>query len=425
MSFFLFRFRAARLVLTLLFCLLVETVHAQPGIRGAILPVGIIEPLMGNTGTGGLGTSAASFYNPAALTLVKGNSISLSGSGYTVYRFLADPIFKVGDQSYVYEGEGFQSTPTTFIAVKTFDKWKLSYSVLVPATFKFEGSTTWNIRQGQSVSTFRALQNYQEEMILLGASAAKKLNEYWSLGISVYGQVFGFLSYTNTRTTIESDNAFLVENISRIKYNPNHILVTTGVCRSKDRLNLGLKISFPNIYAFGKGGYFQTVYSKTVDSIPAQSAEMNIEGVKAAVRLPWEFRAGAVYDLDKWRLASDFSYGLGIKYDIFPTPNFDNVQDYQAGVRFSAGAEYEIKSSFHAYAGGVLFSLPTKNELETVSRKYYATTTGVKINVKFIESTIGVLYTHVKSRSKPNVASEFADEIFEYFCLFLGTSYSF
>ncbi len=102
---------------SLFFCLFLSLFSilggfSQTGYDNQILPVGGFKALMANTGTAGLNSVGAIYYNSAALTQLEDNSLKVSGATYTGYRFKATPLFEAEGANLDHEGSSSTSTPS-------------------------------------------------------------------------------------------------------------------------------------------------------------------------------------------------------------------------------------------------------------------------------------------------------------------------
>lgn len=398
---------------------------AQTGYNVNIIPVGDIEPLLANTGTAGLNSSGAVLYNPAALTQLEKNSLSLKGSAYTLFKFKADPIVKIGEQQLVYEGSGFQSTPTTLIMVRKLKNWYAAFSVISPITFNFEGLTSWNIGMTNPIGELTILQNYKEKMMLIGLSAATKINERWSLGLSAFAQSYSYLSYVDLKHTFISNPEYIIQNTVREKYNPVHLLIMAGIQRTGNTWNIGARVAMPNLYLFGKGNFYSFSYIKSSDE-PAAITEFELTKEKVYYKTPLDLRMGWSCLLsDKMKWATDLSYTLKIKYDVFESPDYEGIQDFAGSYRMSSGLELSILDSTFIYLGGSWNPFNSQSFDNKASYDFYTGTAGIRFNSRYIKSITGIQYTYGKGLSNITGTEDPTRETYNYLSIFLGANYVF
>lgn len=399
-------------------------VHAQSALNPNVLPLGDKESLMANTGTGGIGSTGAVYYNPGALTMVQGNSFSLSGSAYLSFKFKADPIANVAGTDLSYDGNGFQTTPTTIIIVKKRKEWYCAFSVLVPMEFNFEGQTKWNVPIGGDNLKMRIDQNYKEKIFLAGLTFARKINDTWSAGITLYGQAYNYLSFLNLRGELESNPDEISQFTSREKISPVSILSILGIHRRTEKLNMGLRVALPSLYLFGKGAYYEYEYSNLGGDVI--TSEVDVEDEKAKFVTPLDICWGTAYmPNDRWTLALDLAYRMGIDYYIYPDNPLGEKTLTKGNIRVNGGFEFRVKEKLAMY-GGASYTPTTIEETEdTFGQNYWAVFGGGKLFTEHIETSLGLFYSLGKGEGNLSVGEGRTTQTHEYFGIVLGTNYKF
>ncbi|MCX2743288.1 hypothetical protein OO013_05395 [Mangrovivirga sp. M17] len=399
--------------------------QGQSAYNPNILPMGDTEPLMANTGTGGLASTGAVFYNPAALTMLEGTSFSLSGTAYLHYKFKAKPIATINGQDLNYEAAGFQTIPTSVVMVKSFKEWKVAFSVLVPMDFRYEGLSSWSINGPDQTLDVTFLQNYKENMLLIGLSAAKKINDYWSWGTSLYYQGFSFKTFAEANTIVNNNAQRLILQSSRTTIKPNNMMIIAGIHRKGEVLNFGLKITTPSIYLFGKGDYYEYNFSN-IDPNNIDADEINFTGLKTQFKTPGEIRAGITYKPDvNWTIASDIGYSFNLDYDIYPSNEIEEVESLRGNFRVSTGAEYTLSENILLYTGGSYTpSLEKPGEGEK-GVTFWAFFTGFKLKSKYFHTDLGLFYSRGHGEQPKAVGAGKTDITYRYLGAFLGTNYTF
>jgi hypothetical protein len=241
---------------------------AQLSYNTNILPLGDKEALLGNTGTGGLGSTGAVFYNPAALTLLEGSSFSLSGSAYMQYSFKTKPFAVIDGNVLDYSGSGFQSVPTSLVMARSLGTWKVAFSLLVPTQFKYEGQQDWRLTVGGTPYRLKILQNYSEAIFMGGLSVARKINDRWSWGVSVYGQYFSYLSFSDVRFSNIDDPTKISLSSSRDQRAPVSLYVLAGLHRQGE-VGTGSAHCGPQFPDPRQGGLLQLHLSGALGGIAA------------------------------------------------------------------------------------------------------------------------------------------------------------
>jgi hypothetical protein len=403
------------ILMLLLFTTKSVWVFCQVGYNTNTLPIGNIEPLMANTGTGGVNSSGAAYYNPAALTQLKGTSFSLSGTALTRFNFNIDGAIQIGNEQLDYNGSGFQSIPTSMIIVKSIATWKVGFSILIPMKFKYEGPTNWKL-ESLGGSDIKIEQNYDEGQMLLGLSAAKSLNENWSVGISGSVQAYSILSIDQVRfSNVNRPSDVTVDN-KRLQISPYNLVLVAGILYSKPKWSIGARITLPSIYLFGKGTYNEFIFIK-IDSI-SNSSSIELQEQKAILKAPLDIRLGVkVIPKERWMFCSDISYGLSTSFNVFESAIYPNRTSQPDMFRSSLGSEFRLITNLFSY-GGISYSTPLIDK----GYEFMTGTLGLKMKTTNIESTVGAFYSWGggKSLSLQNVT-----ETYTTLGVFLGTNYVF
>lgn len=397
--------------------------RAQLAYNTNILPLGDKEALMGNTGTGGLGSTGAVFYNPAALMQLEGSSFSLSGSAYMVYSFEATPFTVIDDDRLDYKGSGFQSVPTSLVMARSLGAWRVAFSLLVPAQFKYEGQQDWGFDLAGEPYRLKILQNYSESMFLGGLSVAHRINDRWSWGVSVHGQYFAYLSASDVRISSVNDPTRTALSTTRDQRSPISAYVLGGLHRQGEKLGLGLRVALPSIRISGKGEHYAYEYLALSGSNPPTVQETDLTGLKADFETPFDVRLGATYrSSERLKLAMDASYGTGVAYDVVSGQGYSEREELESTYRLSVGAELNVQEQ-RALLLGLSWAPST------------ATTNGISNTISFISCTAGVKLTLGRSETTVGYFGAFghgaqpyvegtipAEQRYRYNGVFLGTS---
>jgi long-subunit fatty acid transport protein len=413
---------SVRLVLVVLL-LQVMTVRAQLAYNTNILPLGDKEALMGNTGTGGMGSTGAVFYNPAALMQLEGSSFSLSGSAYMAYSFEATPFTVIDDDRLDYKGSGFQSVPTSLVMARTLGNWRVAFSLLVPSQFKYEGQQDWAFDLDGARYQLKILQNYSESMFLGGLSAAHRINERWSWGVSVHGQYFSYLSASDVRISSVDDPTRTAISTTRDQRAPISAYVLGGLHRQGDKLGLGLRVALPSIRIRGKGEHYAYEYLALLGTTPPTVQETDLTGLKADFETPFDVRLGATYRSgERLKLAMDASYGSGVAYDVVSGQGYSEREELESTFRLSAGAEVAVQKQRALLVG--LSWAPSTTTSAGISNTitFLSYTAGVKLTLGRSETTVGY-FGALGDGALPYVEGTIpAEQVYRYNGAFLGTS---
>ncbi len=389
-----------------------------------ILPLGDKEALMANTGTGGINSTGAAFYNPAALTQLKGNSFSFSGAAFMNFDIEVDPITRIGGEDLNYSANGFQSIPSSMVALRSFGNWKVAFSVMIPDAFQFDGPTTWKVNLDGGTFNMRVQQNFKEQLFLAGLSAARKINEYWSLGISAYGQVLNFSSEVFLKGRVEGLAGAAFIQTTRTDVKPRNALIVLGVLREWEHISWGGRIALPSIHLFGKGSYYNYEFDG-FSAIPIEE-EVNVTESGLNYYTPLEFRSGlSMRPNEKWLLTIDGAYALPYDYKLFNDPRVDQRLGLVSNARVSGAVQRTINDGIQVMLGMNYVPATEKEGDFEYSEYYIGNYGGVKLLSEHVETSLGFFHAIGFGTAQQATSDVISDERFRYYGLFLGTSYRF
>lgn len=400
---------------------------SQVTYNASLLPLGDKEPLMANTGTGGLGSTGAVYYNPAALTMVDETSLSLSGDAYMSYKYTAKPLTVILGTPIDYEAAGFESIPTSVITVKKYKTWRFAFSALVPASFNYEGVTDWEIPFLNQQLKLKLSQDVSEKILISGLTTAKDLGSGWAVGISAFAQFYSYLQNLDLQTTLPISQEFLLTTKEREKMNPTSLLLIAGLQKRWEKINIGLKITLPNIYMFGKGDYYRFNYSNSGSTSGIETSEINIKRAKVLFSTPWEFRIGTTYlPSEKINIAFDMSYSTDLTYNAFDTPEYVDEHVIKGNFRFSLGNEILLGEKLSSYVGAAFTPIVIEQGDEIKKNEvidFWSFFAGIRNNSDKIESSLGFFYTAGSHERQLQDYDGSAENRIRYLGIFLGTNY--
>ena len=413
-------------VTLLIFLLLIGlTSLAQSNYNPNIIPLGDKEALMGNTGTGGIGSTGAVYYNPAALTMLDGNSFSLSASAYMRYKFTADPIDVINDQELLYEAVDYQSIPSSVVIAKKKDDWNIALSLLIPQDFLYEGQTTWNVNLSDRNAKFKILQNLKENLFLAGLSAAHKLGNGYSVGLTMYGTAYALTSLTDISATFPDDPSLLNVNTTRTRVHPFDIYFIAGVLKETEKWNLGLSVTTPNINIWKAGSYYE--YSFTNLDGNSNSTLVDEQELDGQFKYPLEIRFGTVYKAtDRTLVAVDLTYRNESDYKVFGDFRPDEFAiDTRGQFRVNAGLEFDMSDKLNYLIGGSYNPSTLVETGSEASQVFIGGYTGLKLITKYLETSIGFFYNKGSGEAPFGDGTGESSQSYEITGFFLGSNYKF
>lgn len=392
---------------------------AQSAYNHNVLPMGDGEALMANTGTGGIGSPGAVFYNPGALTMLDGTSFSLSGSAYMQFSIKASPIAKIGNTELDYEANGFQTIPTSVVLVRQKKEWRLAFSVLIPYEFNYEGPTNWTVPLNNQDINLRLIQNYREKIFFAGLTAARKLGNGWSFGMTMNLQTYDLLSFTDLSTTIVGNQSVLIRSTNRQDIKVNNLYVIAGIHRTFEKWNMGLKVDLPTVKITGTGQYYDYNFSNVNGS--GEGVEINEEDIGANYEMPLSVRFGATFKPNsKWTMVADIGHAFDNRYNNYDVSNVGQEEKAKGTLRTSLGMQYQLKEKTSLH-GGFAHAFAKINDSD---QDFWSGFMAVKFLTAHVESSFGLFYTQEQGDEEASDGL-ISHQTSTFYGVFLGTNYKF
>lgn len=394
---------------------------SQGSFNQNIMPLGDREALMANTGTGGVGSTGAVYYNPAALTELEGSKFSFSGNAYFSFEFKAEPLVTIGNDEIDFNGSGYRSLPSSMIGTRTMGDWVVAFSLLVPYHFNYEGKNDWILNQAVNPYNLTITQDYREEYFMGGLSAARKLGNGWSLGLTLTGQYYYELLTNASNGYFISDPSIASISQSRQTLESYTLFGVIGVQKKWEDFSLGLRVSTPSIRIEGSGDYYQYTYVNDGSS-PPTSFILDVEGKKVHQKNPVDFRLGFSYQVtEKVFWAMDVAYSMEVTHDYYEGQAPVDPVDPE-NIRISTGINTTIKDGRDAYLG--ISYNPYKEYVngEEKQQSLVSFSGGSRLRILNSINTIGVFYAISGLESAVNVGTGESIQYQSYFGISMGTT---
>lgn len=403
------------LILILIPCIL----KGQFGYNTHIVPLGEKEALMANTGIAGVNSVGAILYNPGALTQVKGNSISFSGSAFSFYSIEVDPIINIAGTPLRYSAKGFKSIPSSIFMQKTIKDWKLGFSVVMPLSFEVEGPKTWTIPVGNDEINILIDQLYKEEQIRIGLTAARKIGKNYSIGITAYGESYTSLNKGLSRINLLSDPTITNLEEKREYLSAQNLILILGIHKSFEHSSIGFSTQFPEIKIRGRSDYFDTKFNN-FDATSAE--EINIINADGKFKTPLQLKVGYAKNWSTETQSSiDLSYTKATEYNAIETKFYTKEVKREESYRLSMGQKLMLKENLTGMMGlAYTPSMDNKDEYD-----FYSITGGLELRIGNVNSIIGLFYSRAEGNIKSPENPDKSVEIYQYRGLYLGTNYTF
>lgn len=398
---------------------------AQISYNQNILPIGDKESLMGNSGTGGLNSTGAVFYNPAALAGLRNRQFTFTGNAYMQFQFSAKPLASVDGNPVNLDAKGYSVIPTSLIYTYDVKAWKLGLCILNPVQFEYESKEEYNftLDNGDDLN-INLNQSFERSHTMAGVTAARELGNGWRVGATVFGQLYSSLNRTSLNTTNQNDTILRAmafdqrERISTI-----NILFVGGIQKYWDKFSTGVRISLPSIYLRGTGDYYVNRTQFLGGVVSANN--IDIKDAKTNVRTPFDLRLGFTYKPSQmWMYLLDVGYTAASSYGVFEGLELGEVQEIDVFYRISGGAGYNYKDKFLVQAG-LSYTPQRINDLGILrADDLLGFTFGLTRKTKESVSSIGLFYNFNQTDEALVFGAGTGQQTNEYIGVTIGTTYT-
>lgn len=287
---------------------------------------------LGGAATSVMGdASSSAYYNPALTVFTSCDNITSSVSIYNKYNSNYGKATSLLEAGKTINQGFFRSIPSATGSVLKYKDWSFTASIIVPDYDFFAGevnSTTTN-------STFL---NYTDESIWTGGSAAHKISETSSLGITVY-YTSRHLSRSSQNQTIISPTQMII-NTEEKNSTHNGIVLNLGYFKIiSPTLNLGINLRPPIIPISGNTNYFLS----RVDTSSLPGVTTRLENIKSKFQAPFKASLGLSWNpMENFLVSFDIHHFLGQKYFDMESTQGQEMIDFADKTNFALGLQYDL-----------------------------------------------------------------------------------
>ncbi|WP_057935757.1 hypothetical protein [Algoriphagus resistens] len=271
----------------------------QFGTRAALLGGAVLTDTLDNAGV---------YYNPGNLSFLDTASLSINSNFYGMDNISIQNA--LGNQA-DYKGLQFNTIPLLISGSVTLSpKWKLSYGLLTPVSFKFNGNARLVemadlINEDESpgleelVAESSLNTKVQETSLTIGMG--RRINSAFGIGLSLIStlRTTDFTTDFSAKTLTNTEDYMLVSRAqdSYVNYFTVRTALKAGLNYQKNNYGIGLTFTTPGINLFGNGTISKdiTINNLYIDKIGRRLtafASDRQEKLKAKYKAPMEISAG-------------------------------------------------------------------------------------------------------------------------------------
>jgi len=383
--------------------------------------------LSGNV-TGSVSDIGLAYYNPSFLTEIENVGFSLNAKAYQLTSLKLDNVL---DENSKLSNTNFNGASTMAGGVFNLFGTRFAYSYLTKLNNNFDFDYTSDYLNDAILDLFPDAENHNAKIGLnskskdtwTGLTWAKKINDNFSLGVSVFGSIYSYSGNSNLDNTIQSSNNNVAnyQNISGFKQKSYGVFTKIGGNYHFPKFDIGLNVNFPYLEVYSDGSYN---YSEVIAGVSPEFnkfIDIELEDLDASRKEPFGISIGAGIPIKKCKLHLNIDYvsGLG-RYDRIIIPNIDTGEDELTPVNFDEerhvvinfgiGIEVFISEQFMAYSGfstdfnslesgANIFDLSSENTKPiNIGEDFFHTSFGVDWKLKWANIIAGITYTSGSSK---------------------------
>lgn len=270
----------------------------------------------------------ACYYNPAGLTEVKANSVSLSANLYGFQRYKVDNGLFPGEDV---QSGSFVTIPASMGGIYKYgSNLSLAVSVFVPDRSSYSEIMAYN--NSEHLYQFST----DDQTLWAGPSAAYRVTPSLSIGASVFGL---YRSFNESVSVFYED--FDASYARGRKFNDVELLGMIGLqYRPGYNWNIGLNLQSPTAHIYDNGKISEHILGRGVVS----NNYYYTEDVNTESKLPMEIAFGIGR-----QVRGDYAYGVDLTYHL---PTSSTLQQWEGAAQQTASTRVIRQSVLDVNIGG-------------------------------------------------------------------------
>jgi hypothetical protein len=404
--------------LALAACLVVSSTARADNSNPNLIPFGETESFLGNAGVGRANDTGAVYYNPSGLAELESGRISVSGAVYMSFSVQYQAALNIDNTNIPLSVSGFDTIPSTYVAVRKLGDWVGAFSVLVPTSMILSDHVSFTTPN----TTTNVVYTTQTSDLWVGLSLARKLDEHWSLGLTVFGMQH---SETDVIGVDIANGAAFGTNLERTSLDALGLSAVVGVTYIPTSwVRFGARAQTPFFQVHGSGDTYEVTHPLT-----GASSTENIQGTGNYGK-PFDFSLGTAVSPAPWfTLLADVSLQLGLSYTEFPlSTDFGDVTTLKTVPRVNVGVELTPDPSYPIRVG-FLYD-PNANggnpgDSGYTGEDFFGVTAGVGFASPHVRTCVGGFYLWSNGEATVSGTSNVAPYNSRAYGALLTTAYSF
>ena len=378
--------------------------------------------LSGNV-TGSVTDIGLTYYNPSRLTEIENTGFAFNARAYQLTSVKVSNLFV--EESNL-SSTNFNGVPS--MAGGTFSLFGTRFGYSFISKSRVDNNLNYNsdvLRDNilefyPDTDAYRVTTNVRTKVKddWFGLTWAQKINQNFSLGISLFGSLYNYSGGSNINHTIQSvdNNVAFYQNTISFSQKSYGLFLKVGANYNFDKVDVGLNINLPYLEVINEGKFnYNKVIAGAGDEFDALY-NYDYNGLQAHRKEPFGISIGSGIPIGKGKLHLNIDYVSGLSiYDRVVIPSIDNgngaltpvlfKEERRSVVNFGAGVEIFINDRFKSFASFTtdynafisnanIFDLSTDDSREiNIGEDFIHYSIGVDLKLNFASVVLGTTYT--------------------------------
>lgn len=379
--------------------------------------------LSGNV-TGSVNDLGVVYYNPARLTEVKNTTIAYNARAFQLTSIKFENF--LGDDSKV-KSSNFNGRPALVGGTFQLFNNRFAYSYINKAKIDNVLRNRTDVVTDAILDIYPDAEKYGFNVLLrtelkddwFGLTWAKKVNEKFSLGATLFGSIYKYKGGSELSHVIQSsDNSVtLYENITGFEQQSYGLLVKIGANYHFPKFDLGLNVNLPYLEVYNKGKFEFAKVIAGVNEPSDQFYNYLFKGLSSQRKEPLgiSLGVGVPFQEDKLHVNIDYTKGLS-EYDRIKIPNIEtspgvitpvlfeesrkNVFNFGAGYEWYVNEKitsfFGISTDFNAFIKNAnIFDLSSDGTRDVnIGEDFMHYSAGIDLKLPWISLFLGTTFTN-------------------------------
>lgn len=407
-----------------LFCLFIyfSNSHAQQG-NYKFNNFGNRSILLSGNVTGSVSDIGLTYYNPSRLTEIENTGFAFNAKAYQLSALKISDLFV--EESTI-NSTNFDGVPSMAGGTVNIFGTRFAYSFISKSRVDNNLNYNSDVLGDNIVNIFPDSRAYRVATNVrtkvkddwFGLTWAKKVNQNFSLGISLFGSRYNYSGGSNLNHTLQSSNnnvAFYQNTVAFLQKSYG-LFFKVGANYNFKSFDLGLNVNLPYIELVNDGNFN---YNKVISGAGTEFNQFynyNYQNLSANRREPLGVSLGTGIPIGKGKLHLNIDYVNGLSlYDRLLIPSIDNGNDELTPVlfkeersdvvNFGAGIEIFINDRFKSYASFTtdynafitnanIFDLSSPDSRDiNIGEDFIHYSMGIDLKLNFASVVLGATYT--------------------------------